>query len=57
MTAIRMRARIAFFAPLRTTGGTQRHLQQVLPLLWIELLVVGLGTGVGLTGSPFGRRY
>jgi glycosyltransferase involved in cell wall biosynthesis len=28
-----MRARIAYFAPLLHTGGTQRHLQQVLGLL------------------------
>ncbi len=28
-----MRVRIAFFAPLLATGGTQRHLQQVLALL------------------------
>ena len=28
-----MSVRIAFFAPLLTTGGTQRHLQQVLALL------------------------
>lgn len=28
-----MTVRIAFFAPLLTTGGTQRHLQQVLQLL------------------------
>src|SRR5262249_50246461 len=28
-----MSMRIAFFAPLLTTGGTQRHLQQVLALL------------------------
>jgi GT2 family glycosyltransferase len=28
-----------------------------LPLLWLELLVVGAGTGIGLLSYPFGRRY
>jgi hypothetical protein len=26
-------------------------------VLWLELLVVGVGTAVGLLSFPFGRRY
>jgi hypothetical protein len=26
-------------------------------VLWLELLVVGAGTAVGLLAFPFGRRY
>jgi hypothetical protein len=28
-----------------------------VPVLWLELLVVGGGTAVGLASYPFGRRY
>ena len=28
-----------------------------IPVLWLELLVVGGGTAVGLVSYPFGRRY
>jgi hypothetical protein len=28
-----------------------------IPVLWLELLVVGTGTAVGLASYPFGRRY
>jgi glycosyltransferase involved in cell wall biosynthesis len=62
--------RIAFFAPLLTTGGTQRHLQQVLSLLdpdrfTAEVFTLRTGGevegdlragGVRITGLGLGRR-
>ena len=38
------------------SDGWGRALAAV-PLLWLELLVVGVGTAVGCSRSPFGRRY
>src|SRR5262249_40765997 len=40
----------------RRSDGWGRALAAV-PLLWLELLVVGVGTAVGLLSFPFGRRY
>jgi hypothetical protein len=45
-----------FIAALRATDGWGRALAAI-PLLWLELLVVGAGTGVGLTTYLLGRRY
>src|SRR5262245_1629380 len=41
---------------IRRSDGWGRALAAV-PLLWLELLVVGGGTAVGLLSFPFGRRY
>jgi hypothetical protein len=45
-----------FLGALRETDGLARTLRAV-PILWLELLVVGAGTGVGMLTYVFGRRY
>jgi GT2 family glycosyltransferase len=45
-----------FIAALRQTDGWTRAFAAI-PLLWIELLVVGLGTAVGMASYAVGRRY
>jgi len=45
-----------FLAAIRRSEGWLRMLAAV-PVLWLELLVVGVGTAVGLLSFPFGRRY
>jgi GT2 family glycosyltransferase len=45
-----------FLGAIRRSDGWGRALAAV-PLLWLELLVVGGGTAVGLLSFPFGRRY
>jgi len=45
-----------FIAALRASDGWGRALAAI-PLLWLELLVVGAGTGVGLATYLLGRRY
>jgi GT2 family glycosyltransferase len=45
-----------FLGAIRRSDGWGRTLAAV-PVLWLELLVVGVGTVVGLLSFPFGRRY
>jgi hypothetical protein len=45
-----------FLDAIRRSDGWGRMLAAV-PVLWLELLVVGAGTAVGLLTFPFGRRY
>lgn len=45
-----------FLAEIARAEGTARTLG-AFPILWIELLVAGIGAGVGLMSYPFGRRY
>lgn len=45
-----------FLGEIRRTEGTLRALYAV-PLMWLELLTVGVGTAVGLVTFPFGQRY
>jgi GT2 family glycosyltransferase len=45
-----------FLTAIRRSDGWARMLAAV-PVLWLELLVVGSGTAVGLVSYPFGRRY
>ena len=45
-----------FLTAIRRSDGWARMLASI-PVLWIELLVVGAGVGVGLASYPFGRRY
>ena len=45
-----------FLGAIRTSEGAGRALATI-PLLWLELLVVGAGTGVGMLGYALGRRY
>jgi GT2 family glycosyltransferase len=45
-----------FLDAIRRSDGWGRALAAV-PVLWLELLVVGAGTAVGLLTFPFGRRY
>jgi GT2 family glycosyltransferase len=45
-----------FIETIRRNEGWGRAVGAV-PLLWLELLVVGVGTAVGLLTFPFGRRY
>jgi GT2 family glycosyltransferase len=45
-----------FLTAIRRSDGWIRMLAAV-PVLWSELLVVGVGTAVGLVSYPFGRRY
>jgi GT2 family glycosyltransferase len=45
-----------FLTAIRRSDGWARMLAAV-PVLWLELLVVGGGTAVGLASYPFGRRY
>jgi hypothetical protein len=46
----------AFLTAIRRSDGWIRMLAAI-PVLWLELLVVGAGTAVGLVSYPFGRRY
>jgi GT2 family glycosyltransferase len=45
-----------FLNAIRDSEGPGRALAAI-PLLWLELLVVGAGTGVGLLSYVLGRRY
>src|SRR5215468_1182635 len=45
-----------FLEAIRRSEGSARALA-ALPVLWLELLVVGVGTAIGLLSFPFGRRY
>ena len=45
-----------FVTAIRRSDGWMRTLAAI-PVLWAELLVVGVGTAVGLASYPFGRRY
>jgi GT2 family glycosyltransferase len=45
-----------FIRALRSSDGWGRALAAI-PLLWLELLVVGAGTGVGIATFLLGRRY
>jgi len=45
-----------FLTAIRRSDGWIRMLAAI-PVLWLELLVVGGGTAVGLVSYPFGRRY
>src|SRR5215471_21827929 len=45
-----------FLEAIRRSEGSLRALG-ALPVLWVELLVVGTGTAIGLVSFPFGRRY
>ena len=45
-----------FLTAIRRSDGWLRMLAAI-PVLWLELLVVGTGTAVGLASYPFGRRY
>ena len=45
-----------FLDAIRRSEGWVRTVAAV-PVLWLELLVVGAGTAVGLLSFPFGRRY
>lgn len=47
---------LEFLNAIRMNDGWGRALAAV-PLLWLEVLVVGVGTAVGLCSYPFGRRY
>jgi len=46
----------SFLAAIRGSEGTGRALAAI-PLLWLELLVVGAGTGIGMLTYGLGRRY
>jgi hypothetical protein len=45
-----------FIEAIRSSDGWMRALAAI-PLLWLELLVVGAGTGVGMASYLVGRRY
>jgi len=45
-----------FLGAIRASEGLSRALAAIF-LLWIELLVVGVGTGVGIVSYLLGRRY
>jgi len=45
-----------FLAAIRASEGWGRAIASV-PLLWLELLVVGAGTGIGILSYVVGRRY
>jgi hypothetical protein len=45
-----------FLAAIRASEGWGRALGTI-PLLWLELLVVGVGTGIGMGTYVLGRRY
>jgi GT2 family glycosyltransferase len=45
-----------FLAAIRASEGWNRVLGTI-PLLWLELLVVGVGTGIGMGTYLLGRRY
>jgi hypothetical protein len=46
----------AFLRAIAQSEGWGRALATI-PLLWLELLVVGAGTGVGMISYLVGRRY
>jgi GT2 family glycosyltransferase len=46
----------AFLATIQACEGWGRAFGAIL-LLWLELLVVGVGAGVGMLTYPFGRKY
>ncbi|HUE31178.1 MAG TPA: hypothetical protein VMR79_09885, partial [Verrucomicrobiae bacterium] len=46
----------SFLAAIRTSEGLGRTLAAI-PLLWLELFVVGVGSGVGMLSYGLGRRY
>jgi len=56
LAAVVMGLNAAFLDAIRRSDGWGRALAAV-PVLWLELLVVGAGTAVGLLTFPFGRRY
>jgi len=45
-----------FIAAIRASDGGARAIGAI-PLLWLELVVVGVGTGIGLVTYAAGRRY
>jgi GT2 family glycosyltransferase len=45
-----------FLQTIRVHGGWSRALASIL-VLWLELLVTGVGVGFGLVSFPFGNRY
>jgi len=45
-----------FLGAIRASEGWRRTVASV-PLLWLELLVVGAGTGIGILTYAVGRRY
>ena len=45
-----------FVGAIRESEGWGRAVASI-PLLWLELLVVGAGTGIGMMTYLFGRRY
>lgn len=45
-----------FLGEIRRTEGLARA-ACALPLMWVELLTVGIGTAVGLVTYPLGQRY
>jgi hypothetical protein len=45
-----------FLRTIRVHGGHRRALASVA-LLWLELLMAGVGAGFGLLGFSFGNRY
>lgn len=47
---------LEFLGAIRASEGLPRALAAV-PLLWLELLVAGLGGAVGVLTYPFGKRY
>jgi len=55
-TALAVALNGEFLAAIRTSEGWWRTLRAV-PVLVLELLVVGLGTGIGLLSYPLGQRY
>src|SRR5438093_870138 len=46
----------SFLDAIRTSDGWGRAVA-VAPLLWLELVVVGIGSGVGMLTYALGRRY
>jgi hypothetical protein len=45
-----------FLRTLRVHEGWHKALASI-PLLWLELLVAGVGAGFGILSYPFGNRY
>ncbi len=45
-----------FLDAIRRSDGLGRTLAAI-PLLWLEVFTVGLGTAIGLLSYPFGKRY
>ena len=56
MAAIVIQLNREFLRTIRLHEGRPRALASV-PLLWVELLVAGIGAGFGLLSFPFGNRY